>query len=94
MELDDSVPESHLALASAIFFGQWNWARAEQEVSRAIELNPGFADTYYFRSKMLIALNRHEQPSKPLRSILNWIHSPAPTPWPVPTLIRDNTMRL
>lgn len=60
VELDDSLPESHLALASAIFFGQWNWARAEQEVSRAIELNPGFADAYYFRSKMLIALNRHE----------------------------------
>ena len=61
VELDDSLPESHLAMGSAIFFGQWNWARAEQEVSRAIELNPGFADAYYFRSKMLIALNRHEQ---------------------------------
>ncbi len=61
VELDDSLPESHLAMGAAIFFGQWNWARAEQEVSRAIELNPGFADAYYFRSKMLIALNRHEQ---------------------------------
>ena len=61
VELDDSLPEAHLALGSAIFFKRWDWARADQEVSRAIEQNPGFAEAYYFRSNMLTARNRDQE---------------------------------
>jgi TolB-like protein/DNA-binding winged helix-turn-helix (wHTH) protein len=60
VELDDTLPEAHLSLGAAMFF-KWDWARAEQEVSRAIELNPRFAEAYSVRSMMRIALNRPEE---------------------------------
>ncbi len=58
--LDDSVPEAHLALG-ATMFQKWDWARADQEIARAIELNPSFAEAYHFRAKMRNALNRNEE---------------------------------
>ncbi len=60
VELDDSLPEAHLALGAAMLL-RWDWGRAEQETTRAIELNPAFAEAYHFRAKILAALNRHEE---------------------------------
>jgi tetratricopeptide (TPR) repeat protein len=40
VELDDSLPEAHRALAFAEYWGTWNFADAEKEFRRAIELNP------------------------------------------------------
>jgi len=61
VQLDDSLPEAHLALGAAMFLHQWDWARADQEITRAIELNPSFAEAYHFRAKMRAALNRHQE---------------------------------
>jgi TolB-like protein/DNA-binding winged helix-turn-helix (wHTH) protein len=60
VELDDSLPWAHLSLGAAMFFS-WNWPRAEQEISRAIELDPNFGEAYHFRSKMLSAFGRNEE---------------------------------
>ncbi len=60
VELDDTLPESHMSLGAAMFL-KWDWATAEQEISRAIELNPRYAEAYSFRSMMRISLNRHEE---------------------------------
>jgi TolB-like protein/DNA-binding winged helix-turn-helix (wHTH) protein len=61
VQLDASLPEAHLALCAAIFAGRWDWAGADAECKRAIELNPGYAEAYHFRAKMLAALNRHAE---------------------------------
>ncbi len=42
LELDDTLAEAHAALAYATFF-DWDWAGAEREFKRAIELNPNSA---------------------------------------------------
>jgi TolB-like protein/DNA-binding winged helix-turn-helix (wHTH) protein/Flp pilus assembly protein TadD len=60
VELDESLPWAHLSLGAAMFFS-WNWPRAEQEISRAIELDPNFGEAYHFRSKMLSAFGRNEE---------------------------------
>jgi TolB-like protein/DNA-binding winged helix-turn-helix (wHTH) protein len=60
VELDDSLPEAHLALGAEMFL-KWDWARADQEIDRAIELNPSFAEAYHFRAKMRAALGRNEE---------------------------------
>jgi TolB-like protein/DNA-binding winged helix-turn-helix (wHTH) protein len=60
IELDDSLPEAHLMLSGAMFL-KWDWARADQEIARAIELNPRFAEAYHLRSKMDTALGRNEE---------------------------------
>jgi tetratricopeptide (TPR) repeat protein len=40
VELDDSLAEAHRALAYAEMYGSWDFADAEKEFRRAIELNP------------------------------------------------------
>ena len=60
VELDDSLPEAHLAMGAEMFL-KWDWARADQEIDRAIELNPSFAEAYHFRAKMRAALGRNEE---------------------------------
>jgi TolB-like protein/DNA-binding winged helix-turn-helix (wHTH) protein/Flp pilus assembly protein TadD len=60
IELDDSLPEAHQMLSAAMFI-KWDWGRADQEIARAIELNPRFAEAYHLRSKMDTALGRKEE---------------------------------
>jgi TolB-like protein/DNA-binding winged helix-turn-helix (wHTH) protein len=61
VQLDGSLPEAHLAMCAAILEVQWDWARADAECKRAIELDPGYAEAYHFRAKILAALNRHAE---------------------------------
>jgi TolB-like protein/Tfp pilus assembly protein PilF/predicted Ser/Thr protein kinase len=44
LELDRTLPEVHFELAVQYAWTDWNWAAAEREFQRAIELNPNFAD--------------------------------------------------
>ena len=60
VELDDSLAWGHLSLGAIKFF-QWDWVRADQEISRAIELDPNFGEAYHFRSKVLSAFGRNEE---------------------------------
>jgi TolB-like protein/DNA-binding winged helix-turn-helix (wHTH) protein len=57
---DDSLAEAHLAMA-AVMFLRWNWPGAEQEIVRATELDPGFAEAYHLRAIMLAALQRQRE---------------------------------
>ena len=40
VELDESLAEAHVALASTRMFCDWDWAGAEQEFKRALQINP------------------------------------------------------
>jgi TolB-like protein/DNA-binding winged helix-turn-helix (wHTH) protein len=61
VQLDNSLPEAHLAMAAAYLINQWNWDRSLQEIDRAIQLDPKYSEAYHFRAKMLAALNRHHE---------------------------------
>jgi TolB-like protein/Tfp pilus assembly protein PilF len=47
LALDDSLPEGHRALADILFNYDWDWAAAEREYTRAIQLNPNSAEAYH-----------------------------------------------
>jgi serine/threonine protein kinase/tetratricopeptide (TPR) repeat protein len=47
LELDDTLAEAHVSLASIKTFYGWDYAGAERESLRAIELNPGYAHAHY-----------------------------------------------
>jgi tetratricopeptide (TPR) repeat protein len=64
LELDKFSPEAHHAAAAYYLFLEWNWAMADAESQRAIELNPQFAETYHLRSYILLAMNRPEDSEK------------------------------
>ncbi len=48
LALNEDLPDAHVALADLRFYYDWDWAGAEREYRRAIELNPSFT---YARSQ-------------------------------------------
>jgi TolB-like protein/Flp pilus assembly protein TadD len=46
IELDDSLPEGHAELANTAMTLDWDWASAETEFRRALELNPNSASIH------------------------------------------------
>lgn len=61
IELDDSLAEAHTTLADTLFYYDWDWAGAEREFKRAIELNPNYATAYQWYHEYLNAMLRHDE---------------------------------
>jgi TolB-like protein len=59
LQLDPSASECHIAMAGDDLLSKWNFEEALREISRAIELDPKYAEAYELRSRTLQALNRH-----------------------------------
>jgi TolB-like protein len=59
IELDETVAASHIALASVNVFDSWDWAAAEAESRRAVELNPGDPTTHGHLGDYLSIRGRH-----------------------------------
>lgn len=60
LELDENSAEAHLAMAG-IRRLDWNWAGAEDEYRRAIELNPNLAAVRFGYSFFLTTQGRHDE---------------------------------
>jgi eukaryotic-like serine/threonine-protein kinase len=67
LELDPALDQAHLALGSVRFFADWNWAQAETEFKRALELNPNDAEAHRTYSNFLAALGRQEEAQAEIR---------------------------
>ncbi len=48
IEIDDALAEAHGSLAVSMFWYDWNWAAAEEQNKRALELNPNSSITLVF----------------------------------------------
>ncbi|HVS82216.1 MAG TPA: protein kinase [Pyrinomonadaceae bacterium] len=59
IEIDDNLAEAHAELGFAIFWYDWNWNAAENQLKRALELNPNSADTRLFYATFLSNTGRH-----------------------------------
>ncbi|HYK91791.1 MAG TPA: protein kinase [Acidobacteriota bacterium] len=59
LELDESLAEAHSSLAMIKFAYDWDWAGAERELKRALELNPGYSLAYVRYGVYLTAVGRH-----------------------------------
>ena len=56
--LDDSLAEAHVSLAMVREAYDWDWAGAEQEFKRAIELNPNYATAHQWYGLYLASFGR------------------------------------
>ncbi len=61
LELDDRLPEAHVALALIVENYDWDWSTAEKEYHRAIELNPNYATAHHWYAELLTWRGRFEE---------------------------------
>jgi serine/threonine protein kinase/Flp pilus assembly protein TadD len=61
LELDETLGEAHATLGYAGFLSDWNWASAEREFKRALELNPNSAISRTRYSEILATRERFDE---------------------------------
>ena len=60
VKLDDSLAEAHTAVGAVALFYDFDWATAEQEYKRAIELNPSYEGAVNLYTYLFVALGRFD----------------------------------
>jgi TolB-like protein/DNA-binding winged helix-turn-helix (wHTH) protein/Tfp pilus assembly protein PilF len=85
LSLDDSLAEAHTSLAFVALYYDRDWANAEREFRRAIDLNPNYANGHHWYAEFLSLAGRHEEAIAeserareldPLSTIINtWVGS-------------------
>jgi serine/threonine-protein kinase len=63
LQLDDSLAEAHTSLGTIKLSYDWDWAGAEHELRRAIELNPSYPLAYVMYGQYLTMIGRHKDAS-------------------------------
>jgi len=61
VELDDELAEGHSALASSFYSYDWNWAKAEKEFQRALELDPNSSMSHFQYGDFLGFMGRSDE---------------------------------
>jgi TolB-like protein len=61
LEIDDSLPEAHTALAFARLVHDWDWQGAEKEFQLALKLNSNQAMTHFWYAFLLAAVARFDE---------------------------------
>lgn len=61
LKLDDSLAEAHASMGNILHNYDWNWAAAEREYKKAIELNPNYAMAHHLYAHLLIETGRKEE---------------------------------
>ncbi len=64
LEIDSTLAESHLALGQLKFWYEWDFAAAELEFKRALELNPNYAAAHEQYGIAIAALDRADESIK------------------------------
>jgi serine/threonine-protein kinase len=81
LAIDDGLPEAHTSLGFVKFNYEFDWAGAEREFKRAIELNPNYATAHQFYSACLNSQGRIDESLSevnraleldPLSMAINW----------------------
>jgi TolB-like protein/DNA-binding winged helix-turn-helix (wHTH) protein/tetratricopeptide (TPR) repeat protein len=85
LELDDSLAAAHTSLAFVNMYYERDWAGAEREFRRALELNVNYANGHHWYAEFLSLVGRHERAIEesqrareldPLSNIINaWVSS-------------------
>lgn len=61
LELDDSLAEAHASLGGIRVDYEWDFPGAENELKRAIELNPNYATAHHWYAQYLSEMGRHQE---------------------------------
>lgn len=61
LALDGALAEAHTSLAYVKFWYEWDWAGAEEEFKKAINLNPGYPTAHQWYGEYLRLMGREEE---------------------------------
>ena len=61
LEIDGTLADAHSSLGYAKLYYYWDWAGAEKEFKRAIELNPNSETAHHWYSHYLLSMGRTEE---------------------------------
>ncbi len=61
LQIDDKLAEAHTSLAHIKFVYEWDWAAAEREFKRAIELDSNYATAHHWYGFDLAAVGRFDE---------------------------------
>lgn len=61
LRIDDQLAEAHTSLAHITWLYEWNWAEAEREFKRAIDIHPNYPTARQWYSVYLSSMARHEE---------------------------------
>ena len=62
LDLDEELADAHTSLAAVKIYLDWDWAGAEREFKRALELNPNSPQAHHWYGNMLLGpLARHSE---------------------------------
>jgi Tfp pilus assembly protein PilF len=61
LNLDAGIAEGHISLSYIRHAYDWDWTGAEQEVKRALEIDPGNLYAHHAYALLLMILGRHSE---------------------------------
>ena len=61
LELDESSADAHFVAGSDSFLYEWDFAKAEREILRGLELNPNSATGHGYYAEWMTIVGRHDQ---------------------------------
>ncbi|HEX6623691.1 MAG TPA: winged helix-turn-helix domain-containing protein [Pyrinomonadaceae bacterium] len=70
LELAPDLAEAYASLGFTAMFHRWDWAGAERELHRAIELNPGYGTAHQWLATLLAITGRTEEAKAAMRRAL------------------------
>jgi TolB-like protein/DNA-binding winged helix-turn-helix (wHTH) protein/Tfp pilus assembly protein PilF len=70
LDLDDSLAEAHLSIAEVRLYGDWDFAGAENEFKKTLELNPNYSTGHQWYGEFLSLMARHEEAIRELQTAL------------------------
>jgi eukaryotic-like serine/threonine-protein kinase len=70
LRIDPSLAEAHTSLAYTISRYEWDWAGAEKEFKRALELDPNYATAHQWYGELLINLGKQDEGTREIKQAL------------------------
>ncbi|MET0626679.1 MAG: protein kinase [Pyrinomonadaceae bacterium] len=70
LALDEGLAEAHTSLALVHWLYDWDWAAADREFRKAIELNPGYVTAHHWRGLFLGEMGRFDEAEAEMQKAL------------------------